>query len=67
MHLKAQAIHGFRETERKQWYPHNRAVLDRVRHAAFDGKIMPYVHILDLAAEGVIKPHVDSTRVWVVN
>lgn len=56
------AIHGFRETERKQWYPHNRAVLDGVRQIAFDGAIMPYVHILDLAAEGVIKPHVDSTR-----
>ncbi|XP_054728688.1 alpha-ketoglutarate-dependent dioxygenase alkB homolog 7, mitochondrial [Anastrepha obliqua] len=56
------AIHGFRETERKQWYPHNRAVLERVRHIAFDGEIMPYVHILDLAAAGVIKPHVDSTR-----
>ncbi|XP_011212055.2 alpha-ketoglutarate-dependent dioxygenase alkB homolog 7, mitochondrial [Bactrocera dorsalis] len=56
------AIHGFRETERKQWYPHNRAVLERVRQTAFDGAIMPYVHILDLAAEGVIKPHVDSTR-----
>lgn len=56
------AIHGFRETERKQWYPHNRAVLERVRHTAFDGEIMPYVHILDLAEEGVIKPHVDSTR-----
>ncbi|XP_004530451.1 alpha-ketoglutarate-dependent dioxygenase alkB homolog 7, mitochondrial [Ceratitis capitata] len=56
------AIHGFRETERKQWYPHNRAVLERVRQIAFDGEIMPYVHILDLAAAGVIKPHVDSTR-----
>ncbi|XP_067636408.1 alpha-ketoglutarate-dependent dioxygenase alkB homolog 7, mitochondrial [Eurosta solidaginis] len=56
------AIHGFRETERKKWYPHNRTVLDRVRQLAFDGEIMPYVHILDLAAEGVIKPHVDSTR-----
>ncbi|XP_030373271.1 alpha-ketoglutarate-dependent dioxygenase alkB homolog 7, mitochondrial [Scaptodrosophila lebanonensis] len=56
------AIQGFRETERKKWYPHNRAVLERVRQVAFDGAIMPYVHILDLAADGVIKPHVDSTR-----
>lgn len=58
-----QAIHGFRETERKKWYPKNRNVLERVRQVAFDGAIMPYVHILDLAPDGVIKPHVDSTRV----
>ncbi|KAH8264822.1 hypothetical protein KR038_002521, partial [Drosophila bunnanda] len=56
------AIHGFRETERKKWFPHNREVLERVRQVAFDGAIMPYIHILDLAADGVIKPHVDSTR-----
>ncbi|KAL7734539.1 hypothetical protein ACLKA6_010854 [Drosophila palustris] len=56
------AIHGFRETERKKWYPTNRDVLERVRQVAFDGVIMPYVHVLDLAADGVIKPHVDSTR-----
>ncbi|XP_017059466.1 alpha-ketoglutarate-dependent dioxygenase alkB homolog 7, mitochondrial [Drosophila ficusphila] len=56
------AIHGFRETERKKWFPHNREVLERVRQVAFDGAIMPYVHILDLAPDGVIKPHVDSTR-----
>ncbi|EDW94207.1 alpha-ketoglutarate-dependent dioxygenase alkB homolog 7, mitochondrial [Drosophila yakuba] len=57
------AIHGFRETERKKWFPKNREVLERVRQVAFDGAIMPYVHILDLAPDGVIKPHVDSTRV----
>ncbi|XP_034481814.1 alpha-ketoglutarate-dependent dioxygenase alkB homolog 7, mitochondrial isoform X2 [Drosophila innubila] len=56
------AIHGFRETERKKWYPTNRDVLERVRQVAFEGAIMPYVHVLDLAADGVIKPHVDSTR-----
>ncbi|XP_075158333.1 alpha-ketoglutarate-dependent dioxygenase alkB homolog 7, mitochondrial isoform X2 [Haematobia irritans] len=56
------AIHGFRETERKHWYPHNRQVLERVRIEGFQEEIMPYIHILDLAAEGVIKPHIDSTR-----
>ncbi|XP_073832378.1 alpha-ketoglutarate-dependent dioxygenase alkB homolog 7, mitochondrial [Musca autumnalis] len=56
------AIHGFRETERKHWYPHNRQVLERVRLEGFQEEIMPYIHILDLAAEGVIKPHIDSTR-----
>jgi len=58
-----QAIHGFRETERKKWFPKNREILERVRQVAFDGAVMPYVHILDLAPDGVIKPHVDSTRV----
>lgn len=24
---------------------------------------MPYIHVLDLAQDGVIKPHVDSSRV----
>uniref|UniRef100_A0A182NAC1 Uncharacterized protein n=1 Tax=Anopheles dirus TaxID=7168 RepID=A0A182NAC1_9DIPT len=56
------AIHGYRETERKHWYPANRAILDRVVTVAFAGVAMPYVHVLDLAEEGVIKPHVDSVR-----
>lgn len=56
------AIHGYRETERKHWYPANRAILDRVVQVAFGGTAMPYVHVLDLAEEGVIKPHVDSVR-----
>ncbi|KAM7348321.1 alpha-ketoglutarate-dependent dioxygenase alkB homolog 7, mitochondrial isoform 2-T5 [Cochliomyia hominivorax] len=56
------AIHGFRETERKHWYPHNREVLNRVSEIGFEGEIMPFIHILDLAPQGVIKPHVDSTR-----
>lgn len=38
-------------------------MLDRVSRAVFSGKVMPHVHILDLAEEGVIKPHVDSVRV----
>lgn len=61
--LKLQAIHGFRETERQHWYPHNKAVLDRVAQIAFAGSIMPYIHVLDLAENGVIKAHVDSSRV----
>ncbi|XP_053677940.1 alpha-ketoglutarate-dependent dioxygenase alkB homolog 7, mitochondrial [Anopheles nili] len=56
------AIHGYRETERKHWYPKNRAILDRIVSSAFDGAAMPYVHVLDLAEDGVIKAHVDSVR-----
>lgn len=57
-----QAIHGFRETERKHWYPENRAVFDRIQEIAFKGEIQPYIHVLDLAKDGVIKPHIDSVR-----
>uniref|UniRef100_A0A2M3ZBG2 Putative alpha-ketoglutarate-dependent dioxygenase alkb protein 7 mitochondrial n=1 Tax=Anopheles braziliensis TaxID=58242 RepID=A0A2M3ZBG2_9DIPT len=56
------AIHGYRETERKHWQPNNRAIIDRIIAIAFDGVAMPYVHVLDLAGTGVIKPHVDSVR-----
>ncbi|KAJ6649120.1 Alpha-ketoglutarate-dependent dioxygenase alkB like 7, mitochondrial, partial [Pseudolycoriella hygida] len=56
------AIHGFRETERKHWYPHNKKVIQKIAEIAFKGQIMPHIHILDLAENGVIKPHVDSSR-----
>ena len=60
-----QAIHGFRETERLQWRPENERVLRRVRRLALPPGTPPlrHVHVLDLAADGVIKPHVDSRRV----
>ncbi|XP_059620988.1 alpha-ketoglutarate-dependent dioxygenase alkB homolog 7, mitochondrial [Phlebotomus argentipes] len=56
------AIHGFRETERQHWYPYNKATIERIRNLAFKDEALPHVHILDLAEEGVIKPHVDSVR-----
>lgn len=57
------AIHGFRETERKHWYPKNKEILSRVMKVAFeDDKILPHIHVLDLDAAGIIKPHVDSVR-----
>ncbi|KAH8287751.1 hypothetical protein KR054_012433 [Drosophila jambulina] len=61
-HLPLQAIHGYRESERRDWSLDNRHVLDRISRSAFKGRVMPHVHILDLAEEGVIKPHVDSVR-----
>lgn len=57
------AIHGFRETERKHWYPQNKKIIEKIGNVAFKGEIMPHIHILDLAENGVIKPHVDSSRV----
>lgn len=56
------AIHGYRETEKKNWYPKNREIIDRIGKLAFDGNVMPHVHVLDLAKDGIIKAHVDSSR-----
>lgn len=56
------AIHGYREMEKVDWLPENRLLFERVRRFAFETDIMPHVHILDLAKDGIIKPHVDSSR-----
>ena len=60
-----QAIHGYRETEQKQWNEKNTEILRRVRGTAFEPGALhiSYVHVLDLAKEGSIKPHIDSVRV----
>jgi len=60
-----QAIVGFRETERRDWNVVNSAVLQRVRSLAFAADVsqLDYVHVLDVMADGVIRPHIDSTRV----
>jgi alkylated DNA repair protein alkB homolog 7 len=58
------AIQGFRETERKQWYPQNKEIINKVITRAFpnSSQTLPHIHILDLEATGFIKPHVDSVR-----
>ena len=60
-----EAIIGFRETERKNWNKVNSEVIQRLRQNAFkpDVKHLPHVHVLDLAEDGHIKPHIDSPRV----
>ncbi len=60
-----EAIAVFRETERKNWNKKNAPVVERIKSAAFDPdkhRLLPYVHVLDLSADGHIKPHVDSAR-----
>jgi len=59
-----EAIVSFRETERKQWNQVNSVIIDKLRKAAFkpNDKYLPYVHVLDLAEDGHIKPHIDSPR-----
>lgn len=56
------AIHGYREMEKTDWWPENEQIFRRVRNKAFVANVLPHVHILDLAADGIIKPHVDSSR-----
>ncbi|GMS82892.1 hypothetical protein PENTCL1PPCAC_5067, partial [Pristionchus entomophagus] len=59
-----EAIHLYREREQRVWTAENEAVLARVRECSFpkDTSHLTYVHILDLHADGHIKPHIDSTR-----
>ncbi len=59
------AIHNYRETEHLRWKPDNQKIIERVRQTAFasNAKHIKYVHILDIAKDGFIKPHVDSVRV----
>lgn len=60
-----QAIHGYRETERLKWNPENTKIVNRIRKIAFPSNCaqLQHVHVLDLAQNGYIKPHIDATRV----
>lgn len=48
------AIQGFRETERKSWYPRNKELINRVLATAFpkSSSTLPHIHVLDLEATG---------------
>ncbi|XP_043602781.1 alpha-ketoglutarate-dependent dioxygenase alkB homolog 7, mitochondrial isoform X1 [Bombus pyrosoma] len=58
------AIHNYRETEKGKWNDENAKVINRIREKAFskDMSQISLIHVLDLAPEGWIKPHVDSIR-----
>ncbi|XP_068623743.1 alpha-ketoglutarate-dependent dioxygenase alkB homolog 7, mitochondrial [Battus philenor] len=58
------AIEGYRETERESWTDQNTAILNRVHETAFapGTRLLPRPHILDLAAAGYIRPHIDAVR-----
>lgn len=58
------AIENYRETEKLHWNSSNKAIIDRVKNLAFPSGTLPlkYVHVLDLKADGVIKPHIDSIK-----
>ncbi|CAF3112409.1 unnamed protein product [Rotaria sp. Silwood2] len=58
------AIHGYRESERSEWTQENQQVLSRIRQLAFDDptQTLMHVHVLDIAKDGYIKPHIDAIR-----
>lgn len=51
------AIQGFRETERKSWYPKNKELINRVIAKAFpnSSSTLPHIHVLDLEATGAFQ------------
>jgi alkylated DNA repair protein alkB family protein 7 len=60
-------IINFREIEHSRWSQQSTDILERLQEqvleaAAVQAHFLPGVHILDLHAEGVIKPHVDSIK-----
>jgi len=60
-----EAIVDFRETERKHWNHLNTEIIKKLQNTAFDPegtRLLPYIHVLDLAENGFIKPHIDSSR-----
>ncbi|XP_078658395.1 alpha-ketoglutarate-dependent dioxygenase alkB homolog 7, mitochondrial-like [Branchiostoma floridae x Branchiostoma belcheri] len=58
------AIHGYKEIERSDWSDQSQPILQRVRRLAFPPGVpqLHLVHVLDLAKDGWIKPHVDSVK-----
>ena len=57
------AIEGYRETERGAWNEANTQTLQRYTEQCFSSDVsLEQTHVLDLAAWGVIKPHVDSIK-----
>ena len=68
-HIYTQAIQGYRETEKSQWLEINQSIMERlqkVTSSAIVGKSLvplPAIHVLDLAEDGHIEPHIDSIKV----
>ncbi|ESO94504.1 hypothetical protein LOTGIDRAFT_118068 [Lottia gigantea] len=58
------AIHGYRETERKVWNSVNQEILKKVRDISFAPGTpqIDFTHILDIKKDGYIKPHIDAVR-----
>ncbi|KAI0978908.1 hypothetical protein GJ496_005086 [Pomphorhynchus laevis] len=66
------AICGYKELERSDWSMINIATINRLRNMVKglsheDEQLIPQVHVLDVAADGIVKPHVDSIRVYLTD
>ncbi|GAB9471497.1 Alpha-ketoglutarate-dependent dioxygenase alkB 7 [Globisporangium polare] len=60
-----QVIVKFKEMERSRWSTETKRILDRIREAPIlpqELNYFPAVHVIDLAEDGYIKPHVDSIK-----
>ena len=59
-------IHRFREVEKWQWSQPSTSMFERIKSDVdllpHDRKMMHAVHVLDVAADGYIDPHVDSVK-----
>mmetsp|Transcript_29606 Transcript_29606/g.41660 ORF Transcript_29606/g.41660 Transcript_29606/m.41660 type:complete len:262 (+) Transcript_29606:115-900(+) len=55
-------ITGFRELEKANWTASNAAIFQRIKDMFPDTAWLYGVHVLDLAEEGYIGPHVDSVK-----
>ncbi|CAI8000411.1 Alpha-ketoglutarate-dependent dioxygenase alkB homolog 7, mitochondrial, partial [Geodia barretti] len=61
------AIEGYRETEKPVWGEANPPVIHRLKQVAEDAggedvRALDEVHVLDLANDGFIRPHIDSIK-----
>lgn len=58
------AINGYREIEKSNWNKESFEIFGRIKSKAFSSHdiLLPHIHVLDLHAEGSIKPHIDSIK-----
>lgn len=59
-----QQIHLYREGEQSKWNSKNQKLIERIWTTSFPdrNRCSPFVHILDLHADGFIRPHLDEAR-----
>ena len=64
-----QVIEGYKETEKGKWTEESQPLVERLQtwtRRAVKGaelELLEKVHVLDLAEEGEIRPHIDSVKV----
>ena len=54
-------IHGYREIQKLSWLEPTQPLIQRLRSMVLP-PLLPHTHVLDLASEGFITPHVDSVQ-----